>query len=324
MAFPETPGVLPRLSYLDDQHRTFAIYKEAAVFKEDIILSANGTPLAVYEAGTLTNPVVVLINPLGMSCLFMTRLANRLAENFRVITWESRGLPDYADAKSDGSDDWSLESHCNDLLAILQKKNCEADAIVTFCSGANIAVHGLSSGMLQSKRLCMISPSLEMGEVGQKTDYQRSILPLWSKIAQEGLRMAGLVRVLLQQSDSKFDNTTDHELSVINNLPFQSDEHTHRYAQLHTPCLQQDSAALLPCVKVPTLLIHGEDDDMVHADSARAIAAVLPHCQLLWNNEGGHFAIYKSVKLQDAVCQFLTRKAEGTAYQRSYQSAVIT
>jgi pimeloyl-ACP methyl ester carboxylesterase len=148
-----------------------------------------------------------------------------------------------------------------------------------------------------------------MGDAGRKTDYQRSILPLWSKISQEGLRMAALVRALLQQPKKTFDNTMDEELSAINNLPFQSNEHTYRYAQLHTPCLQQNSAALLPSVRVPTLIIHGEDDDMVHADSARAIAAALPQCTFLWHNDGGHFAVYKSGQLQDSVYRFLAGSA---------------
>jgi pimeloyl-ACP methyl ester carboxylesterase len=313
MVLQETPEMAQRFAYLDDQQRAFTIHADAAFLREEIISSSNGAPLTVYEAGAAHSPVVVLINPLGMSCLFMTRLALRLAEHFRVISWESRGLPDYAAVQPDGKEDWSLESHCQDLLAILRHKQCEMEAIVSFCSGANIAVHGLSNGLLKTQRLCMVSPSLEMGEVGGKTDYQRGILPLWSKIAQDGLRMATLVRVLLQQSESKFDSNTDYELSVINNLPFKSNEHTLRYAQLHTPCLQQHSTTLLPRIAVPTLLIHGEDDDMVHADSARAIAAALPQCELLWNNEGGHFAIYKSTTLQTAVARFLLSPASDNA-----------
>lgn len=300
----KNPGATPRLDYLAPQQRAFDIARKAAFLREETIVSWDGTPLRVYEAGARDAPAVVLFNPLGISTLFVTNLAERLAARFRVITWESRGLPTYTEPQP--SDDWSLESHCRDLQAILQRKECEAEAMVTFCSGANVAVYGLSRGMWTTKRLCLISPSLAMGPEPRKTDYQRSILPLWVRIAHEGVRMATLVRVLLQQSERQFEDPVDAELSVINNLPFQSNEHTFRYAQLHAPCVEFDCRAPLASLPVPTLLIHGEDDDTVHADTAIAIAQTLPNAQLRWMNEGGHFAIYKNPKLQQAVVDFVS------------------
>jgi pimeloyl-ACP methyl ester carboxylesterase len=297
------PGA-PRFDYLDPQQRAFDMARKAAILREETMLSWDGAPLRVYETGPTAAPVVVLFNPLGISTLFMINLAARLAARFRVITWESRGLPTYTEPQP--GDDWSLESHCRDLQSILRQKNCDAESMVTFCSGANVAVYGLSRGMWKTNRLCLISPSLAMGPEPRKTDYQRSVLPLWGKIAQEGVRMAALVRVLLQQSERKFDDQADYELSVINNLPFQKNEHTFRYAQLHAPCVAFDCRSPLASLTVPTLLIHGEDDDTVHADSVIAIARALPDARLQWMNEGGHFAIYKSPKLQDTVVDFVS------------------
>lgn len=299
----------PRFPYLEIQHKSFALYREAAIFTEDIIVSNMGKSLSVYEAGDKRNPTVVLVNPLGISCLFMTALARTLADQYHLITWESRGLPDYAAATTDSAKEWELETHCNDLALILDKKQCQAQAIITYCSGANIAVYGLAQEMVQTQRLCLVSPSLQMGEIGKRTDYQRSVLPLWNKIAQDGLRTAALIRVLLRQTEKTYACAIDTELAIINSLPFQSDESTYRYARLHAPCVQLEAAALLRQVKVPTLILHDAEDEVIHADTASAVAAALPSAQLSWMNDGGHFAIYKSQQLRSQIAAFLANSS---------------
>lgn len=201
MTSSDSRKAMPDFTYLSDEHSAFSLCEEAAVFRKRGLLSEDGVKLSVYEAGDEGKPTVVLINPLGISCLLMARMARRLANDYHVITWESRGLPDYASIEENAQTDWSVARHCQDLAGILKNRGRQANAVVAYCSRANVAIYGLKNKIIDAQKLCLVSPSLEMGNLAKKTDYQRTVLPLWLKIAQDGIRTASLVRVLLGQAE---------------------------------------------------------------------------------------------------------------------------
>ncbi len=298
------PHSSAQFPYLDEQHLSFFLCRQARIFRQETVVAEDGRPLSVFEAGERGRSTVVLINPLGVSCLFLVNLACHLAQYYHVVTWESRGLPHYY-GSVDSEDDWHPERHCRDLGSILIAKRCQADHVVSYCSGANVAVYGIAQEIIRTRSLCLISPSLDMGMVGKKTTYQQTFLPLLVRIAKEGARTAALVRAILQQTTPKPKSDIDIELSVINNLPFKDDKSTYRYAQLHAACLQLNWAELLRKIRVPTMVLHGEDDEIIHADTVKAIVAAISKARVTWLRDGGHFAIYKSQDLLAEVGSFL-------------------
>lgn len=291
-----------RLPYLEPPEREFAMFREVGVFREDTIVADDGVPLTVLEAGDPGRPTVLLVNALGVSCLFLARLARVLAREHHVLAWETRGLPDFA-ASAGG--DLSVERHCADAASILARKAGDLRAVVAYCSGANIAVHALVGRVLAAERLCIISPSMEIPTVAARTDYQRTMLPIWEKIDQSGPRFAALVRAMIRQNWRPHDGTLESELHHLNNLPFRNNESTHRYALMQAACLRFEWPSLLARVTVPTLVLHGADDDMIHEDTSSAVAAgvadgtfeIVPGC--------GHFAVYTSRELHERVRSFV-------------------
>ena len=229
---------LPQLPYLEAPERAFALFGERAVFRAETIAADDGVPLTVLEAGDPAKPTILLINALGVSCLFLTRLAALLSRDNHVLTWESRGLPDY-DAPS-GEGDFSVQRHAADAARVLAHKGRLPAGVVAYCSGSNVAVHALVEGIIDTDRLCIVSPSMELSTVTARTDYQRTMLPIWEKMSQSGPRYAALVRALIQQNRKPHDGTLESELSVVNNLPFRTDVSTHRYAQMQAACLKFD------------------------------------------------------------------------------------
>src|SRR5689334_14612034 len=136
----------PLLLYLDEAQRAFATYQGLRSFAVGSVVADDGTPLRVLEAGNPNRPTVLLVNALGVSSLFLTEIAKRLTRNFHVLTWESRGLPDYSSLKDGG--DLSVERHCLDAVQLLEQKSRRADAVVSFCSGANIAVYAVAKHLM--------------------------------------------------------------------------------------------------------------------------------------------------------------------------------
>jgi pimeloyl-ACP methyl ester carboxylesterase len=292
----------PRLDYLDASHCTFSLYDDRTVFTAEQIVCRDASPLTVLETGSSEQPTVLLVNALGMSCLFLAPIARRLGERYHVLTWESRGLPD--ERTTPEETDLTIPRHAEDAADVLAHKGRCAFAVVAFCSGSNVAIYALTRNLVNADHLCIISPSIELTGVGEKTDYQRTMLPIWRKIAESGQHYAALVRVLLQQGRRPSDGTIQAELAALNDLPFRTDKSIYRYARMQAACLELDWRSLLGELKTPTLVLHAEHDDLIHIETSNAVAAAVPGAQFCVT-EGGHFAIHSSAALHDKVREFL-------------------
>jgi pimeloyl-ACP methyl ester carboxylesterase len=295
-----------RLPYLEDTERAFSMCRDMEVFSEDTLVASDGVRLRVLEAGDPSKPTVLLVNALGVSCLFLARLARILARDYHLLSWESRGLPDYASVE--GEVDLSVERHSSDAAEILAWKGREATAIVAYCAGANIAVHGIANGTLSTGRLCIVSPSMEIATAAARTHYQRTMLPIWEKMSEMGPRYAGLMRALIRQNQKPHDGTLDSELHQLNNLPFRSAETTYRYGLLQAACLKFNWTDLLGKIKIPTFVLHGAEDDLIHEETSAAVAAGVDGASFLKLPDCGHFAIYTSDILHEHIRAFLGGK----------------
>ncbi|KVN38576.1 alpha/beta hydrolase [Burkholderia pyrrocinia] len=306
--------VRPRaaLPYLDARQRAFDALRPLDALAAHTVIARDGVPLAAFEAGDRDAPTVLVVNALGVSAAFVAPLAARLAERHHVILWESRGLPD------GGGDaaDLSLARHAQDaadVLAALGGANARVAAIVAYCSGANTAVYALDERVLAAGRLVIVSPSMEVAGVTERTLYQKSVLPLWQRIADGGAAYAGLVRVLLNQARRVDDGSLDYQLATLNGLPFGDDASICRYAAMQAACLCEDWAARLARLALPALVLHGARDDVIHAATSRGVADALAGATLETLDDAGHFGVYTSRALQDRVAAFLNDGGAGRA-----------
>ena len=237
-----------------------------------------------------------------MSSLFLAPLARRLSRRYHVVTWETRGLPDYAAAI--GELDLSVARHAGDAAQALSSLGAEPKAIIAYCSGSNVAVYGLTSDVFQAKRLCLVSPSIAVPDVEEKTDYQRTMLPIWKKVSRDGRKTAAIVRTLIQQNRMAFDGSVEAELAGLNSLPFKNDDTTLRYARMQAACQEVEWPARLERLELPCLVLHGETDDIIHAASA-AVARLPADAELQIIPRSGHFAIFSSEVLHEKIGGFL-------------------
>ncbi|KWO73410.1 alpha/beta fold hydrolase [Burkholderia ubonensis] len=298
------------LPYLDARLRAFDALRPLDALTPHVVTASDGVPLAAFDAGDRHAPTVLVVNALGVSAVFVAPLVARLADRCRAITWESRGLPD---ARGDASD-LSLARHARDAadvlaalaaLAALAGARVRVAAIVAYCSGANVAAYALDERVLAADRLAIVSPSLEIAGVADKTLYQKTVLPLWTRIAEAGAKHAALVRVLLSQARRVDDGSLDYQLSTLNALPFGDDESICRYARMQAACLREDWAARLGRLALPARVLHGARDDVIHAATSRGVAQALPGATLETIDDAGHFGVYTSRALRERVAAFL-------------------
>ncbi|MGK3992279.1 alpha/beta fold hydrolase [Sorangium sp. So ce1024] len=297
----------PGFGYLGERERQFGIYRRASFLTAETVIAKDGRPLTVLSAGSPEAPTVVLVNALGVSCLFLVRLAEALSRDHRVVTWETRGLPDYYPDDVAAGGEWDPETHARDLGDVLAAAGRgRVDSVVSYCSGSYLTLYATARGVIAPRRVALISPPLELQAEGEKTLYQRTFPPLLTRMARSGPAMAAIVRGIMRQGARRAEDDVDEELHALNDLPFARDETTHRYARLHAPWLALPWADLLRKVAAPTAIFHGTEDEIVHPDTVAALAAAIPDAGLRLYERQGHFAVYRSEALLQDVVRFVT------------------
>ena len=299
----ETARAATYFSYLPPSRQNAQLARNGAIFDRSTVTARDGRRLTVFEAGDRAHPTILLVNALGMSVLFLTALARHLAPTHHVVTWETRGLPDSSNVGL--NDDLTIARHAEDAADVLAGTGCEAEAVVSYCSGVNVAIYGLTHDLLSAPKLCVISPSIELPTAHGQTDYQRTMLPIWRSIAASGLRQAALIHQLLGESQAAQPGGLDAELRELNNLPFVTAESTYLYARMQAACLEQASLDRLSSLKTTALVIHCNDDDVIHADTSRAFADAVHGSRYEQLNDAGHFGIYTSNALHRLVADFI-------------------
>ena len=297
----------PRFTYLNESQRQFSVVSHAAaIFREATVFSADEYPLTVYTAGSISQPTVLLVAPLGISCAMLANLADHLLPTFHVLTWEGRGL---SGSDSDTAGDFPPDTHLSDMKAVLGSagKNVP-EHIVSYCSGAYSTLYGAANGLFPHGRMCLVSPPIDAGGLGNRTNYQKTFLPLLDRIAVEGVRFAALVRAMLDDSEA----APSDELMSLNNMPFSSAESTYCYARLHAPWRRMDWAPILRRLSVPMRIVHGNRDAYIHPDSVHQLAGCIARCSVDWIPDAGHFGVYDNPVLLEKVSRFLTHGATRT------------
>lgn len=264
----------------------------------------DGATVDVFCGGPADAAGVVLVNPVGVSCLFFSRLAARLAERLRVVTWERRGFyPGVPQGSLDG--EAVRAAHREDLRVALDTAGIEkVHAVVAYCSGCYGALLSvLEEDLGNPQILCLVSPPLEVSglDANMKTMYQNTFVPLLERIAESGPRMAGLVRSIMAKAERPRLTGVDGELARLNELPFVGADETYRYALLHHAWRSLDWDVLLQRLQTPTLILHGTSDEIVHEHTVRSLCRRLPNAQLELYEGEGHFAVHQSDALIDSL-----------------------
>ncbi|MDE2077531.1 MAG: alpha/beta hydrolase [Burkholderiales bacterium] len=291
-------------SYLGEQERQFSVMREGAALTSTRLRTDDGISLHALSCGQPGRPVVLLANAVGVSALFIARLAKALAVHYHVVSWESRGMPDIGTTPLSAC--VSLERQCQDALAVLRHFDCKPSAVVSYCSGSNVAAYALSTRLMTAQAWCAVSPSINVATANQ-TDYQRTMLPLWRRLAEGNPRQAALVKALLARRNPSEETGPRSELLHLNGLPFASGESTYQYARLQAACMAPEWAPLLNAIAVPTLICHGTQDVIIHRDTSDHVARHVPGAQLIDIPDSGHFSVYESDRLHTEILHFLQR-----------------
>ena len=251
----------------------------------------------LYWESTGDGPPVLLVMGLGLSGGAWWRTVDALSRDFRVITFDNRGV-----GHSRGlTPAYTTEALADDAVAVLD--------------GLEIAeanVYGLSLGGMVAQQLALRHPrrvrSLVLGATtpgGRRARFaDEEVMEFFRGRAQLSREEAAWASVPYNYGRRCRDQHADRIAEDIRHrLAYKFDEAAYE-AQLMAAAFH-NTANRLRRIGVPALVIHGEDDRVIPVDNALLMADRLPHGDLHLLPGTGHLYTTEVPEADDAVARFL-------------------
>jgi 3-oxoadipate enol-lactonase len=257
---------------------------------------ATQNGMFIEEFGGIGAPMV-LVHGLGGSTNTWYPQAQVLKRDFRLIAYDLAGS-----ARSPVRDGISIESHVEDLLAVIQQ-----------AGGGRVHLAGHSLGTIICQHFAAAHPdrvaSLSLiGAFPQPPEPARAALrDRAAKVRAEGMR--GIADAIVAAGTS--DNTKIHQPAatafVRESIMAQPAE---GYAR-NCEALAGAQGADLSRITCPVLLITGDQDRTAPPDTGRAMASAIRGAELQILDGCGHWAtIERAKQINYAMTLFHTRKRQ--------------
>lgn len=251
--------------------------------------SAHSTPLksARIDLGDITiyleeagkgEPIIFLHGGMGGATSWVNQV-EFFSKQYRVITPESRGQARTTDSKA------ALTCHlmAEDMIRLMEKLKISSAYIVGWSDGGNIGIDMAIHHPDRVKKLVAYGANINpAGLQNHFLEYLRTVSP--EKMQRDN------------GSDYLALSPTPERLPVI--------AEKIRIMWLAEP---KFSAAELAKITTPTLIMDGQQEELIRPDHAKEIAALIPKSRLVMLPKVGHFGMFQASKeWNDAVIKFLT------------------
>ncbi|HTG46285.1 MAG TPA: alpha/beta hydrolase [Actinomycetota bacterium] len=262
------------------------------------VASFDGTGLAVRAAGDPAAPVILLAHGFSLDMSVWCRVWPELAREARVVTMDFRS---HGASERPATGDLTLRAMGRDVAAVLDDVSPERPAIVVGHSMGAMAILALAEQRpeLFGPRIAGIAligaaaSDLLRGAMGSVTGLLR---PRFGSIQTAALRVdrvrravlaspvdvGGVVTRLTQFGPDTPKPVVDHVVGLARSTP--SEVWTDTLPEL----MEMDLRHAAPRVRVPALVLVGEEDRVTPPAAAVALAAALPEGRLVVLEGAGH------------------------------------
>lgn len=258
----------------------------------------DGVVLHYRVSGPAGAPVVVLANSLGTDGRIWDGVIARLAESFRVISYDKRGHG-LSDAPAG---DYSLDEHVDDLTGLLHHL------------GVNeLALGGVSVGGLIAQGFALKHPGRLTALVLCDTAPKVGDAAFWNarreKVLADGL--ASIADGIMERwFSSGFRENERVALAGWRNMFLRAD--ARGYAATCATLRDADLSAEIGRIAVPTLVVAGEDDLATPPALVRACAAAIPGARFVSLPGVGHIpSIERPAELATLMADFFKEAGHG-------------
>lgn len=283
-------------------------------FRTQAVTVRDGAVINVFSCGNPTLPPLMLANAYGMPAEFMWPLAQRLRDDFHVVTWECRWVPTIEHPFA--ADACGSIAHAQDMIDIQKALGLGCASVVGWSSGAQVALRAMAAFPDRVRAAMLLNPgvSIRPSDTVRVTRFESGIRSLFDKIAGN-YRMAEKYCELIygaastdagdKKMLSNILTSTDPYLLYMTSLPFRTPESLFRYANMMRTLFAERPDAWTHDVGHQVLVYVGDQDIVTHPDIGKALCDGLRHGHLHQDVDGDHFAHYYDQRVADLVRRHL-------------------
>jgi 3-oxoadipate enol-lactonase len=260
---------------------------------------ADRGPVSLYYESRGRGPAVLLVMGLGLTLTAWWRTVPVLAESFRVLAFDNRGIG----RSGPSALPYSVGDMADDAIAVLD------------AAGEDAAhVYGISLGGMVAQQIALRHPerlrALVLGATtpgGSRAVAPREpALSFFARAAAMGPEetvWASVPYIYAERTRRRHADRIAQDIS--RHVRFPTDPVA--YGRQLAAAVGHTTAGRLDRIAAPTLVVHGEEDPVVPADNARVIASSIPGAELrLWPN-AGHFYPTDEPRADLEIARFLGR-----------------
>ncbi|MGW1198706.1 alpha/beta fold hydrolase [Streptomyces sp. NPDC002536] len=253
-----------------------------------VVPARDGTPLRCWAAGPEGAPAVAVVSACGMPVGLAVKWLAALSSEYRVVTWESRGLfaPDDGTGLGEPGGH-TLGAQSEDVLAVLDGFGIPHAHALGLCGGAVIAL----AAAARSDRITSLSlwhGDFELGGEAPKTAHQRDVESLLAMVAR-GRPQAAAMHRLLSRPGTLAGLRPDIAHYLVH--PYATPELLHRYGLLNGAIMSADCRRLLDAPQ-PALVVTSDRDTTAHPAGSAYVARHLPRADLRVLPDGNHLTAF--------------------------------
>lgn len=286
------------------------------IFNRQRLISDDGVPLTAFEGHNTEGEPVVLINALGMAAAFWVTLAKQLEPHFRVLTWETRWVPDFGTEFDSARCDVSY--HVKDLITLLDSHSIRAAHLVAWCNGALVAMNFAAHFPERTRSLVFLNGAFNLPASVPKSTVDKNMRLMMPKIAgrrkdsdlffrimSAGRFMGGATGQPQKSAPAPvLAACSNPSLVHLTSATYKTPELLYRYANIIAQSFKEPDHAWTDSVTIPTLVIGNEYDQIADPAGSREIARRLPGAELVIL-QGDHHTFYEDVAVQNRISEFM-------------------
>ncbi|HND30704.1 MAG TPA: alpha/beta hydrolase [Myxococcota bacterium] len=257
--------------------------------------------LRLYWQAVGSGPTIVCCNGVGVSLFFWKYLVEHYADRYTVLLWDYRGHGRSDWPPSIEGADLSIDRHAQDLAVVLDAAGVEKALLVGHSMGCQVIYEAYRRF---PERVVGLVPMLGTAGRTLETFFDYSGSPKYFRMIANFLDRVGdaahyVVRPALQSPLAwvvtrnfklvdPYYAKRDDMLAYLRHL---SGLDLRMFIHSVLMCNEHDAWELLPQIRVPVLVIAGENDAFTPGWLSRKIAAMIPNSDYLMLADASHAAL---------------------------------
>jgi 3-oxoadipate enol-lactonase len=240
----------------------------------------NDLSVSYSDEGPVEAPVVIFIHGFPLNKSMWDLQLEVLKDEYRVIAYDIRGHGD-SDA---GHEDFSIDLFANDLMSFMDKLKIRKAMVCGLSMGGYIALNAIGNYPERFDALILSDTQC----VADTPEVRENRL-----VAIENIKKNGMEDYAHESIKNLFAPvsllTKDTEIASVREMIVNTSKKS-IYNSLHALAIRKDTSGILPGIKIPVLILVGNEDKITPPEMAESMHKMINGSELHSIENAGHLS----------------------------------